>query len=99
MFAPVEVLIYLVTLLGSLSIVSSAGSAGYLNSTFQRGFAGVSTQIVSSNFLLNYTNAESFIRACLGGEVGFTGYIFIFSMAVLIITWVSNLIDYKQAIM
>jgi hypothetical protein len=98
MFAPVEVIIYLVTLLGSLSIVSSAGNAGFLNSAFQRGFAGVSTQIVSSNFLLNYTNTESFIRACYEGEVGFTGFVFIFSLAVLIITWVSNLIDYKQAI-
>ena len=98
MFSPIEIIIYLATLLISLSVVSSAGNAGYLNGAFTRGFAGVSTQVVSSNFLLSYTNAESFIRACFHGEVGIMGYLFILSMGVLIITWVSNLIEYKTAI-
>lgn len=98
MFGPIEIIIYVATLLISLSVVGQAGSAGYLNGAFQRGFAGVGTQIVSSNFLLSYTNAESFIRACFFGEVGIAGYFFILSMGVLIITWVSNLVEYKTAI-
>lgn len=98
MFEPIEIIIYVATLLISLSVVGSAGNAGYLNGAFQRGFAGVSTQVVSSNFLLSYTNAESFIRACYQGEVGIAGFLFILSMGVLIITWVSNLIEYKTAI-
>lgn len=98
MFAPVEIIIYVATLLISLSVIGSAGNAGYLNGAFQRGFAGVGTQIASSNFLLSYTNAESFIIACYEGEVGIAGFLFLLSMGVLIITWVSNLIEYKTAI-
>ena len=98
MLGIVEVVIYLLTLFGSLSFVGAVGNSGYLNSGFQRGFAGVSTQIVSSNFLLNYTNAESFILASWEGQIGFAGYIFIASLAALAVTWVSNLYNYQQAI-
>jgi hypothetical protein len=94
----VEIAIYLLTLFGSLSFVGAVGNSGYLNSGFQRGFAGVSTQLVSSNFLLNYTNAESFIRAAWEGQIGLTGYLFIGSLAALAITWASNLYNYRQAI-
>jgi hypothetical protein len=93
-----ELIIYLLTLLASLSVVGAAGTSGLLNNAFQRGFAGVSTQFVSSNFLLNYTNTESFIRACYGGELGLVGYFFVLSLGVLIVTWISNLYNYRQAI-
>jgi hypothetical protein len=93
-----DIIIYILTLLASLSIVGAAGKAGVLNSALQRGFAGVSTQVVSSNFLLSYTNTESFLRACLEGEVGLVGYLFIASLSLLILTWVSNLYNYRQAI-
>ncbi len=93
-----EMLFYLLTLLLSLSVVGSASSAGILNSGLSRGFAGVSTQIVSSNFLIGYSNTESYIRACLEGEVGWLGYLFIGSLIFLIMTWAANLYNYRQAI-
>lgn len=91
-------ILYISTLLISLSVVGGAAKAGYLNSALSRGFAGVSTQIVSSNFLYGYTNTESFIRACLDGKVGITGYAFILALSILLIVWVNNLIEYRQAI-
>ena len=94
----IEAIIYISTLLISLTVVGSAGNAGYLNGAFQRGFAGVSTQIVSSNFLLSYTNFETFIRACLDGKIGISGYFFLLALGVLLIVWINNLIEYRQAI-
>lgn len=94
----IEAIIYISTLLISLTLVGSAGNAGYLNGAFQRGFAGVSTQIVSSNFLLSYTNFETFIRACLDGKIGISGYAFLLALGVLLVVWVNNLIEYRQAI-
>ena len=94
----IEAIIYISTLLISLTVVGSAGNAGYLNGAFQRGFAGVSTQIVSSNFLLSYTNFETFIRACLDGKIGISGYAFLLALGVLLVVWVNNLIEYRQAI-
>lgn len=94
----IEFLIYGLTFFGSLSVVGQAGSSGLLNSSFQRGFAGVSTHIVSSNFLLNYTNTESYLRACFEGQVGLVGYMLILSIGVLSATWASNLYNYRQAI-
>lgn len=94
----IEFLIYALTLFGTLSVVGAAGASGLLNSAFQRGFAGVSTQIVSSNFLLNYTNTESFLWACYEGQVGLIGYAFILSLGVLLAVWASNLYNYRQAI-
>lgn len=93
-----EWIIYIITLLMSLTVIQNAGAAGALNGAFQRGFAGVSTQIVSSNFLISYTNFETFIRACLDGQLGIIGYLFIGSLAVLILTWINNLIEYEVAI-
>lgn len=94
----IEGIIYIITLLLSLFLVGSAGSAGYLNGAFQRGFAGVSAQIVSSNFLLSYTNFETFLRACIDGDIGFSGYLFIGALGLLVIVWINNLVEYRQAI-
>ena len=94
----IEFLIYALTLFGTLSVVGAAGSSGLLNSAFQRGFAGVSTQVVSSNFLLNYTNTESFLWACYEGQVGLVGYVFMLSLGLLLATWGANLYNYRQAI-
>jgi len=91
-------ILYIATLLISLSVVGAAAKGGYLNSALSRGFAGVSTQIVSSNFLYGYTNTEAFIRACLEGKVGITGYAFILALGILLVVWVNNLIEYRQAI-
>lgn len=93
-----EWIIYILTLLLSLTVVQNAGAAGALNGAFQRGFAGVSTQLVSTKFLLSYTNFETFIRACLDGLLGLFGYLFIASLATLIVVWVNNLIEFEVAI-
>lgn len=93
-----ETIIYIATLLLSLTVVQNAGAAGALNGAFQRGFAAVSTQLVSTKFLLSYTNLETFLRACLDGQIGVIGYLFIGSLATLLIVWVNNLIEYEQAI-
>lgn len=93
-----ELILYLITLLASLTVVQTAGANGALNGTLQRGFTGVSTQVVSSNFLLSYTNVESFLRACAQGQIGIFGYLFLGSIALLIIVWVNNLIEYETAI-
>lgn len=94
----IDWIIYISTLLLSITVIQNAGAAGALNGAFQRGFAGVSTQIVSSQFLLSYTNFETFIRACLEGQLGLIGYLFIGSLATLIIVWVNNIIEYEKAI-
>ena len=93
-----EGIIYLATLLLTLTVVSRAGEAGFLNGAFQKGFAGVSTQVVSSNFLLSYTNFETFLYACLEGMLGFSGYLYLASLGLLLVVWISNLVEYRQAI-
>jgi hypothetical protein len=93
-----EWIIYILTLLISVSVVGGAANQGFLNSSLTRGFAGVTTQIVSSNFLIGYTNFESFLRACLEGKVGISGYAFILALGVLLIVWINNIIEYRQAI-
>lgn len=94
----IDWVIYISTLLLSITVIQNAGAAGALNGAFQRGFAGVSTQIVSSKFLLSYTNFETFIRACLEGQLGLIGYLFIGSLATLLVVWVNNIIEFEKAI-
>jgi hypothetical protein len=93
-----EIIIYILTLLASLTVVGSASSAGALNGAFSRSFAGVATQIVSTKWLISYTNTESFLRACLDGQLGIIGYIFLASLGALILTWTANIYNYRQAI-
>lgn len=95
----IELILYILTFLISITVVGGASSAGFLNNGFTRAFGGLSTQVVSINFLYGYTNFETFIRGCLDGQVGLIGYVFILSLAFLIIVWVNNLINYRQAIM
>lgn len=95
----IETFVYLATLLISITVVGRAGEAGYLNGALQRGFAGVSTQVVSANFLLSYTNFETYVRACFNGVLGISGYAFLLAFGILLIVWVNNLIEYRQAIM
>ena len=94
----IDWVIYISTLLLSITVIQNAGASGALNGAFQRGFAGVSTQIVSSKFLLSYTNFETFIRACLEGQLGLIGYLFIGSLATLLVVWVNNIIEFEKAI-
>jgi hypothetical protein len=94
----IEAIIYISTLLITLTVVGKAGDAGYLNGALQRGFAGVSVQVVSANFLLSYTNFESFIRACFDGMIGISGYAFLLALGVLLVVWINNLYEYRQAI-
>jgi hypothetical protein len=91
-------IVYIITFLISLSVVGQASNAGFLNSTFSRGFAGVSAQIVSVNFLFGYTNFESFLRACLDGIIGIPGYLYLLSLGLLAIVWINNLVEYRQVI-
>lgn len=83
------------SVLTSTSLISSASKSGFLNGAFTRSLAGGSTAIVSSNFLVGYTNLESFISASFNGSLGFSGYVFIGGLAALLLTWVSNLYNYQ----
>lgn len=94
----IDVWIYILTGLATLGVVGQAGASGYLNGALQRAFAGGATSIISSNFLISYTNTESFLRACYAGEIGITGYIFLLSLGFLTLIWVNNLVEYRQAI-
>lgn len=94
----IEIFIYFLSALVAIGIVSRAGDLGYLNGAFQRGFAGAGAQIVSAKWLYSYTNLESFLRASYNGYLGLPGYIFLASLIFLLIIWVNNLIEYRQAI-
>lgn len=95
----VGVILYIVTLLITLTVVGGASSAGYLNGALTRTVGGISTQFVSLSWLSQYTNFESFLRYCFQGEVGIIGYLFLLSLGTLVVVWINNLIEYKQAIM
>ena len=94
----IEYLIYALTAFIAVGVVGKAGEVGYLNGAFQRGFAGAGTQIVSANFLISYTNFESFLRACYEGAIGISGYVFLLSLGFLSIIWINNIVEYRQAI-
>ena len=94
----IDIFIYLATLLISLTVVGTASDNGFLNGAFTRAFGGLSTQIVSAQWLYQYTNFETFLIGCINGQVGVIGYFFVLSFAALLIIWVNNLIEYRQAI-
>lgn len=82
-------------MLGSTSIISTIAKNGGLSGGLTRAVAGGSVGIASSTFLTGYTNLESFINAAANGSLGFAGYVFIGGLAAVLITWVSNLIEYN----
>ena len=97
--AGIEALIYLGTLLGSVSITNAAYDNGFLRNGYGRFIAGGSTTFVSSEWLQGYTNLESFISASFNGSLGIGGFVFIGGLVALLITWSGNLIYHRQAVM
>jgi len=93
-----EGILYISTLLISFFVVGQASSNGFLNGSFTRAFGGLSTQVVSATWLVQYTNFETFIAGCINGQVGITGYFFVLSLAFLLVVWINNLFEYRQAI-
>ena len=94
----IEIILYIATLLISITVVGGAADNGYLNSALTRGFGGLGTQIVSLNWLNQYTNFETFIQGCINGQVGISGYAFLLAFGILLIVWANNIINYRQAI-
>ncbi len=94
----VVMLLFIGTILGSTSLVSSASKAGFLNGALTRSVAGGSVSFASSTFLVGYTNLDSYLSACANGSLGFSGFIFIGGLIALILTWVSNLYQYEVAV-
>lgn len=94
----IEVILYIATLLISITVVGGAADNGWLNSAFTRAFGGIGTQVVSLNFLNQYTNFETFIRGCINGQVGISGYAFLLAFGILLVVWANNIINYRQAI-
>jgi|DEB0MinimDraft_6_1074348.scaffolds.fasta_scaffold26810_2 hypothetical protein len=94
----IEGILYISTLLISFFVVGQASDNGFLNGSFTRAFGGLSTQVVSATWLVQYTNFETFITGCIQGQVGVTGYFFILSLALLLVVWINNIFEYRQAI-
>ena len=94
----IEIILYIATLLISLFVVGSASDSGFLNGGLTRAFGGISTQFVSASWLYQYTNLETFLYGCLNGQVGIVGYFFLASLSLLIVVWINNLFEYRQAI-
>ncbi|MAH82027.1 MAG: hypothetical protein CMC21_02075 [Flavobacteriaceae bacterium] len=97
--ADLTILIYLGALLSSVSVVGMAQANGAFSGSLSRTIAGGATSITSATFLVGYTNLESFINACAIGNLGLSGYVFIGGLSALVITWVTNLIEYRKVIL
>ena len=91
-------IIFIGGILASTSIVNSLANQGFLNSALTRGVTGGTVALTSSNFLVGYTNLESFISASANGSLGLAGFVFLGGFAALLITWASNLIEYGELI-
>ena len=88
------ILLLVGSVLSSISITTALAKNGFLNNGLLRGVAGGSIYFTSSNFLVGYTNLESFISASANGSLGISGFIFLGGLAALIITWIANFVEY-----
>jgi hypothetical protein len=93
-----SILIFLSTFFLSFYVIGKATAAGFLNSAFSRGVAGITTQLGSSFYLIGYTNFVSFLNASLEGKIGIPGYLFVGAYAFLIITLGQNFIKTREFI-
>lgn len=92
------ILIVIGSILASTSLIAAASKNGFLSGGLTRAVAGGTASISSSSFLVGYTNLDSFINAAYNGSLGFSGYVFLGGLVALLLTWVSNLIEYQVAV-
>ncbi len=91
-------IMYAGAILASTSLIGSLAENGFLNSALTRSVAGGTVSFTSANFLVGYTNLEYFISASANGSLGIAGFIFIGGLFALVITWISNLLEYGVAV-
>ncbi len=94
----VEVIVVLITSLIAISVVGKAWAEGMFGGALGRGFAGGTVGVVSNKFLVQYTQFESLITASASGGLGFVGYFFLLGISVLILVWISNIIEYRSLV-
>ena len=94
----VEVIVVLITSLIAISVVGKAWAEGMFGGALGRAFAGGTVGVVSNKFLVQYTQFESLITASANGSLGFIGYFFLLGISVLILVWISNIIEYRSLV-
>jgi len=92
------IIIFISSILASTSIIGALAQNGFMNSALTRSVAGGTVAFTSSNFLVGYTNLEYFISASANGSLGFSGFVFLGGLVALMITWLSNIIEFGVAI-
>ena len=88
----------LLTAVFSIGIVGAAYERGFLNGAYRRAFTGGTVFFTSNNYLVQYTQFDTFLTACYNGTLGFIGFAFIGSLFLLILTYVNNFIKFRKAI-
>lgn len=90
----ITIILFIASILGSTSVIAGLAESGFMNGALTRSVAGGTLAITSSNFLVGYTNLEYFISAAANGDLGLSGFVFIGGLVALIVTWLSNLIEF-----
>lgn len=93
-----EAIILLIVGLVSVSIVGKGWENGMFGGALGRTFAGGTIGFVSNEFLIQYTQLESLLRASFNGYLGLIGYFFILGISVLLLTWTNNIIKYRSLV-
>ena len=92
------IILIISSILASTSIVGGLAKNGFMNGALTRSVAGGTIAFTSSNFLVGYTNLEFFISASANGSLGFSGFVFLGGLVALLITWLSNIIEFGVVI-
>lgn len=98
MSAGITVIIYALSVFGSVGLIQSVGENRLFNTSLKRAVSGSSFTFGSLTTLENYTNLASFLEVAYEGGLGLSGYLFLIGLVLLLMVWAGNLIKYRVAI-
>ena len=92
------ILVQILAVVFGVGVVQFAGNAGALNGRLRASVLGGGTTYTAGSVLSGYSSVESYLRACLDGDLGASGLALIASIGFLIFVWVFNFYQVQRVV-
>ena len=92
------ILVQILSIVFGVGVVQMAGNAGAFNGRFKAAFLGGGTTYTAGTVLSVFSGVESYLRACLDGDLGASGIALVASTGFLVFVWVFNFVQVQKVV-
>jgi hypothetical protein len=92
------ILVQILSVVFGVGVVQTAGKAGAFQGRFKSAFLGGGTTWTAGTVLSGFSGVESYLRACLDGDLGASGIALVASTGFLVFVWAFNFVQVQRVV-